>query len=191
MARIYTRTGDKGETGLVGGARVGKESLRVEAYGTVDELNSVLGIARAFLTDKELDKLLGELQKDLFVAGADLASASGHQQRDVPRITEQRITELERMIDKFETELSPLKVFILPSGGIAGSVLHNARTVARRAERRVVTLSKKEALNDQLIPYMNRLSDLLFVMARLANHRENKSEVEWHSNNNLKSHTDG
>lgn len=181
LARIYTRTGDKGETGLVGGARVPKDSLRVEAYGSVDELNSVLGVARAFLKDKELNLLLAELQRDLFVVGADLASGTGHQQRDVPRIANLRITELERIIDRFESELSPLKAFILPGGGMPGSVLHNARTVARRAERRIIALSRVETVNDQMIPYMNRLSDLLFVMARVANHRENKEEVEWHS----------
>ncbi len=156
-----------------------KDSLRVDAYGSVDELNSVLGVVRAFLTDRELDSLLGELQKDLFVVGADLASAPG-QQRRVPRITQQRVTELERIIDRFETELSPLKAFILPGGGVAGSILHNARTVARRAERRIVALSKVEDVNEQMVPYMNRLSDLLFVLARLVNHRDNKGEVEWH-----------
>ena len=181
MARIYTRTGDKGETGLVGGARVPKDSLRVDAYGSVDELNSVLGIARAFLHDRELDDLLAELQKDLFVVGADLASTGDGQQRNVPRITAEKIAAMERTIDKFEAELSPLKAFILPGGGVAGSLLHNARTVARRAERRVVTLSKVEAINEQMVPYMNRLSDLLFVMARVANHRENKADIEWHA----------
>jgi len=159
---------------------VQKDSLRVEAYGNVDELNSVLGIARAFLKDNELDALLAELQMDLFVVGADLASVGENQQRGVPRITKEKITELERTIDKFERELTPLKAFILPGGGVAGSILHNARTVARRAERRIVALSKVEKVNDQMIPYMNRLSDLLFVMARVANHRENKGDVEWH-----------
>ncbi len=181
MARIYTRTGDKGETGLVGGARVSKDSLRVDAYGSVDELNSVLGIARAFLKDRELDDLLAELQKDLFVVGADLASTSDHQQRNVPRITAEKIASMEQTIDKFEAELSPLRAFILPGSGVAGSILHNARTVARRAERRVVTLSKAEAINERMVPYMNRLSDLLFVMARVANHRENKGDIEWHA----------
>ena len=181
MARIYTRTGDKGETGLVGGSRVSKDSLRVDAYGSVDELNSVLGIARAFLKDRELDDLLAELQKDLFVVGADLASTGEGQQRNVPRITAETITSMEQTIDKFEAELSPLKAFILPGGGVAGSLLHNARTVARRAERRVVTLSKAEAINERMVPYMNRLSDLLFVMARVANHRENKGDIEWHA----------
>ena len=180
MARIYTRTGDKGETGLVGGARVSKDSLRVEAYGNVDELNSILGIARAFLNDKELNDLLGELQSDLFVVGADLASTPGAQQRNIPRISKEKIAAMEKAIDKFEAELSPLNYFILPGGGVVGSLLHNARTVARRAERRIVTLSKTEPINEQLIPYMNRLSDLLFVMARVTNRRENKAETEWH-----------
>lgn len=157
-----------------------KDSLRVEAYGNVDELNSVLGIARAFLNDNELDALLAELQMDLFVVGADLASFGEHQQRGVPRITKEKVAELEGTIDKLERELKPLKAFILPGGGVPGSILHNARTVARRAERRIVTLSKVEKVNDQMVPYMNRLSDLLFVMARVANHRVNKGDVEWH-----------
>ncbi len=179
MARIYTRTGDKGDTGLFGGVRIPKDALRVEAYGNIDELNSVLGLARAFLKDKELDALLGELQKDLFVAGADLASAN-EGGREVPRIGKEKIVEMEKMMDKFEEELPPLKAFILPGGGQAGSILHFARTVARRAERRIVTLSKAEKINDQMIPYINRLSDLLFVVARVASRREGKSEVEWH-----------
>jgi cob(I)alamin adenosyltransferase len=181
LARIYTRTGDKGETGLIGGARVSKDSLRVEAYGNVDELNSVLGIARAFLNDKELGDLLVEIQNDLFIVGADLASTGNASQRNVPRISSEKVVAMERTIDKFEAELSALKAFILPGGGVAGSLLHNARTVARRAERRIVTLGKEEAINEQLVPYMNRLSDLLFVMARVANRREHKPETEWHS----------
>jgi cob(I)alamin adenosyltransferase len=181
LVRIYTRTGDKGETGLVGGSRVSKDSVRVDAYGSVDELNSVLGVVRAFLNDTELDGLLAELQSDLFVVGADLASTPQSQQRSIPRISKEKIEAMEKTIDKFEGELSPLKAFILPSGGVAGSLLHNARTVARRAERRMVTLSRTEPINEQLLPYMNRLSDLLFVMARTANRRENKPETEWHS----------
>lgn len=181
MARIYTRTGDKGETGLVGGTRVPKDSLRVDAYGGVDELNSVLGIVRAFLNDRELDDLLAELQRDLFVVGADLASTADAQQRNIPRITKERISAMEKTIDKLEAELSPLKAFILPGGCVAASLLHNARTVARRAERRIVTLSKAETINEQMLPYMNRLSDLLFVMARVANHREHKGDIEWHA----------
>ena len=181
MARIYTRTGDKGETGLVGGARVSKDSLRVETYGNVDELNSVIGMVRSSLNDKELDGLLAEIQSDLFIVGSDLASVGDPLQRNIPRISKEKIIAMEKTIDKFEAELSPLKAFILPGGGVTGSMLHNARTVARRAERRVVTLGKVEAINEQLVPYMNRLSDLLFVMARVANHRENRAETEWHS----------
>lgn len=179
MARIYTRTGDKGETGLVGGGRVSKDSLRVVAYGNVDELNSVLGLARAFLKDRDLDSLLEELQKDLFVAGADLASAV--QNDEVPRITREKIIAMEKTIDRLQEDLPPLKAFILPGGGQAGAIIHFARTVARRAERSIVTLGKTEKIDDQMIPYINRLSDLLFVVARVANHRENKHEVEWHS----------
>lgn len=151
----------------------------MEAYGNVDELNSVIGLARTFLRDNEVDGILQEVQKDLFVAGADLASVGGAV-REVPRISKQRIAEMEKTIDKFEVELSPLKAFILPGGGAAGSVLHFARTVARRAERHIVALSKIEKTNEQMIPYMNRLSDLLFVIARVTNHRENKAEIEWH-----------
>jgi len=113
--------------------------------------------------------------------GSNLASVGDPQQRNIPRISKEKIIAMEHTIDKFEAELSPLKAFILPGGGVTGSMLHNARTVARRAERRVVTLGKVEAINEQLVPYMNRLSDLLFVMARVANHRENRAETEWHS----------
>ena len=176
--RIYTRTGDKGETGLVGGARVFKDSSRVEAYGSVDETNSALGLVRSVLSDQEIDLVLGELQKDLFIAGADLAGEKRGQ--EIPRITRERVSELETIIDRFESELPPLRAFILPSGGRAGASLHFARAVVRRAERRIVTLSRKEKINEQLIPYINRLSDLLFVLARVINHREKQTEVEWH-----------
>ncbi len=151
----------------------------MQAYGNVDELNSVLGLARSLLNDKELDSILEGLQQDLFVAGADLASTS-EATRKVPRITKERIEELERTIDKLQEELPPLKAFILPGGGQAGSMLHFSRTVARRAERSIVTLSKAEKISEQMVPYINRLSDLLFVLARVANHREGKREVEWH-----------
>jgi len=174
-ARIYTRTGDKGETGLVGGARVPKDSSRVEAYGCVDETNTALGLVRSTLSDHEIDLVLEELQKDLFVAGADLAG-----DRKGQRITRERVSELETIIDRFESELPTLRAFILPGGGRAGASLHSARAVARRAERRIITLSRKEEINEQLIPYMNRVSDLLFVLARVVNHREKQTEVEWH-----------
>ena len=181
LVKIYTRTGDGGETGLVGGVRISKDSLRVQAYGEVDELNSVLGIVRSFLVDSELDKLLRDLQRDLFVVGADLAAPIGVR-TNAPRITGERIAELERAIDGLEEELPRLQVFVLPSGTQSGAFLHFARTVARRAERTIITLRGKETINEQIIPYMNRLSDLLFVMARVTNHRNRVDELHWHTN---------
>jgi len=166
--RVYTRTGDQGQTSLVGGARVSKASLRVDAYGDVDELNSVIGVARARSDDKEIDEVLGLIQNDLFTLGADLASPS---EIDVPRIEEPFVAKLEGLADRFLAELEPLKEFILPGGSEAGAVLHLARTVARRAERRVVELSETERLNPETIVYLNRLSDLLFILARVVNHR--------------------
>ncbi len=181
LARIYTRTGDKGETGLIGGTRVPKDSLRVKAYGNVDELNSVLGLARALVKDKELDLVLEKLQNELFIAGADLAAPemSSRGSHETPRIDKEMVTDLEQNIDRFQKELPPLKAFILPGGGQAGAVLHFARAVARRAERSVVELNKAEPLGEHVVPFMNRLSDLLFVIARVANHREGMSEEEW------------
>lgn len=180
LVKIYTRTGDGGETGLVGGTRVSKDSLRVQAYGDVDELNSILGVVRSFLTDVELDKLLREIQHDLFVVGSDLAAPLlAHS--NIPRISGARITELERAIDLLERELLPLQAFILPSGTQPGALLHFARTVARRAERSIVTLRGHETINEQLVPYINRLSDLLFVIARVTNHRNKVDELQWHA----------
>jgi len=179
LARIYTRTGDKGETGLAGGIRTSKSSLRVQAYGDVDELNSVLGVARTFSKDDEVGSMLERLQKDLFIVGADLASPRT-EDHSTPRVTHEMTVTLEKSIDKFQEVLLPLRAFILPSGAETGALLHFARTVARRAERSIVGLNKTEVLNENLIPYINRLSDLLFVMARLANHREGRNEVEWH-----------
>jgi cob(I)alamin adenosyltransferase len=178
LARIYTKTGDKGETGLVGGLRVSKDSPRVRAYGDVDELNSVLGLARAFTRDTEIDTSLEGLQRDLFSIGANLASTNqGH---GLPSISKNMVVTLEEAIDRFQSQLSPLTAFILPGGSETGALLHFARTVARRAERNIVALSKTERVSENLVPYMNRLSDLLFVLARLANHREGREEMEWH-----------
>ena len=162
----------------MGGARVPKDSIRVQTYGNIDELNSVLGLVRSFLTDKELDSLIGELQNDLFMIGAELAMVEDDE--NTAHITRQRVLELESVIDRYQVQVPPLKVFILPGGSSAGAALHFARAVARRAERKIVTLRKSEKVNDQLVPYINRLSDLLFVLARVANHREHKTEVQWH-----------
>jgi len=173
ITKVYTKAGDKGETSLVGGARVSKASLRVDAYGEVDELNSMIGLARARTQDKEIDQILGAIQNDLFTLGADLASPSGI---DVPRIDASFIQTLEEWSDRFLEQTEPLKEFILPGGSEAGATLHLARTVARRAERRVVALSEAEELNPQTIVYLNRLSDFLFIIARVVNHRADVPE---------------
>jgi cob(I)alamin adenosyltransferase len=170
---VYTKAGDTGETSLVNGARVSKADLRVAAYGEVDELNSVLGLARALLQDEHIDQVLGQVQNELFTVGADLASPTG---TAVPRVEEALITGLEQIIDQLLSELEPLKEFILPGGSQAGAVLHVARTVARRAERGVVALSEREEVNPQALRYLNRLSDLLFVLARVANRRAGSPE---------------
>lgn len=168
ISKVYTRTGDTGETSLVGGERVSKSSIRVEAYGDVDEVNSIIGLARASEVDAEVDDVLGVIQNDLFTLGSDLASPS---QIDVPRIHESFVERLEQYSDRFLAELEPLKEFILPGGSRAGATLHLARTVARRAERRAVKLSEVEDVNPLAIVYLNRLSDLLFILARVENHR--------------------
>ncbi len=174
ITKVYTRTGDKGQTSLVGGSRVSKASARVEAYGEVDELNSVLGIARVEAQDIEIKELIKEIQNDLFIIGADLASPP---EVKVPRISKEKISELEKIIDNFLQELEPLKEFILPSGRAGGPYLHLARTVSRRAERRIVRLAKEEKINENILAYINRLSDLLFVMARIENKRGNFEET--------------
>jgi cob(I)alamin adenosyltransferase len=168
ISKVYTRTGDGGQTSLVGGARVSKSDPRVDAYGEVDELNSALGVARAHLQDTEVDEVLSMMQNDLFTLGADLASPAGLK---VPRISEALVKVLEDYADRFLAELEPLKEFILPGGSQAGAMLHLARTIARRTERRVVALAEAEEINTETIIYLNRLSDLLFVLARVVNHR--------------------
>jgi cob(I)alamin adenosyltransferase len=176
ITRVYTRSGDAGETSLVDGSRVSKADPRVAAYGDVDELNSLLGAARVGLTDAQLDDALGKIQNELFIVGADLASPLSIQ---VPRVAEHHITDLERLIDLLLEELEPLREFILPGGTQLGATLHMARAVARRAERSVVTLSSQSGqsgINEQALVYLNRLSDLLFVMARVVNKRAGVKE---------------
>lgn len=168
ITKVYTRTGDAGETSLVDGSRVSKADSRVCAYGDVDELNSVLGLARIEVEDQELRNLIGSIQNELFILGADLASP---QPLEVPRITDTQIQGLEGAIDRLMEELEPLREFILPGGTRGAALLHIARTVARRAERLVVQLSAETSTNESALIYLNRLSDLLFVMARIANKR--------------------
>jgi cob(I)alamin adenosyltransferase len=168
ITRVYTRKGDKGDTGLVDGSRVSKASLRVDAYGDVDELNSLLGLLRVKLEDEEIDAVIGDIQNDLFILGADLASPLAI---TCPRIEKEFIDGLEKLADRYLKRLEPLKEFILPGGAETGALLHLARTVARRAERRVVKLASEAEINPLDIAYLNRLSDLLFVLAREVNRR--------------------
>jgi cob(I)alamin adenosyltransferase len=177
--RIYTKTGDKGNTSLFGGKRTTKASPRIETYGTVDELNSGLGIARALNPQLDLDEIIARLQNDLFVLGADLATPSGTRSSNVQRIQSDQITYLEETIDRLDSHLQPLSTFVLPGGSQLASQLHLARTICRRAERFVVKLSRKEKVGPLCVIYLNRLSDLLFVMARYANHLEGRQETPW------------
>ncbi len=182
--KIYTRAGDTGDTGLYGGQRVGKDDVRVESYGAVDEANAALGVAASHLHDNEVVPLVARLQSELFVVGADLATPTTRDtggKSVVPRITPQFATDLEPFIDGYEAQLEPLKNFILPGGDQASAYLHLARTILRRAERRTVTLLRAEpdTTNPEVIPYLNRLSDLLFVLARVVNARAGIADVSW------------
>ncbi|MFZ5469777.1 MAG: cob(I)yrinic acid a,c-diamide adenosyltransferase [Myxococcota bacterium] len=180
MTRIYTKTGDEGETGLFGGGRVGKDDPRVDAYGEVDELNAVLGWARAEGLG-QMDALAQSLQDQLFAVGAVLATRiDSKAQSAVPPVRPEWIAEMEGAIDAFDLELTPLRNFILPGGSKAACALHVARTVCRRAERRVVSLARTGQVPMEVVVYLNRLSDLLFTMARIANHRAGVSDVPWY-----------
>ncbi len=183
--KIYTKTGDAGETGLFGGARVSKSDPRVEAYGDVDELNSVLGVVRAEgPLGGVFDDLLATMQSRLFDVGAELANAKG-KDLGIPLVTEDDVVMLEHAIDLAESELTPLRTFVLPGGSKLAASLHVARTVCRRAERRVVALSEQEnaaqrdGIRPEVLRYLNRVSDLFFVLARLANHRAGVADVPW------------
>jgi cob(I)alamin adenosyltransferase len=178
--KIYTKTGDAGETSLFGKIRLSKADPRVDAYGEVDELNTCLGVVRSLVVDLDLSQWLETIQRDLFALGARLADPSSKIADRVSKamITEVHVERLEQQIDQLETEVPPLTKFILPGGSQAGAMLHLARTVCRRAERRVIGLGA-EAVEPILVVYLNRLSDLLFVMARTANHRAAAPELEW------------
>jgi len=179
--KIYTKTGDQGETSLLGGVRVHKDDPRVEAYGTVDELNAALGTARSLSPDAELDGHLARVQGELFTLGAELARPSEKGgRRSTPEIDSAWAAELEGAIDRWERELPPLSAFVLPGGSRLASALHVARAVGRRAERRVVTLSRVAETDPRIVTYLNRLSDFLFVAARIANRRAGVPEVQWH-----------
>lgn len=179
--KLYTRTGDAGTTALFGGARVSKHHPRIEAYGTLDELNAVLGLALAAMTDERLAPLaetLVQVQHDLFVAGADFATPLDAKPF-VPRIAGADVVRLEAAIDRFDGEVPPLRQFILPGGSEAAARLHVARTVCRRAERLALQAGELEAFNREALVYLNRLSDLLFAAARWANHAVGVDDVAW------------
>lgn len=175
MPRIHL--GDKGETGLFGGRRVPKDNERIEAYGSVDELNSFIGLSRSLASSDRVRLVLEEIQSDLFVLGSDLASQE--KAADVPRVTKAMTDLLDRKLEEFESELEKLRKFILPGGATAASLLHVARAVARRAERKVVALGRKEEINQSCIVYLNRLSSLLFALARYENKISGQKEKEW------------
>lgn len=187
--KIYTRSGDAGTTALFGGERVPKTSLRVRAYGSVDEANALLGVARTQLDAADLDGLLAELQKALFDVGADLATPSAAEVRaHVHPMDEEDVARLERWIDRLDAEIAPLRHFVLPGGDPAAAQLHVARTVVRRAEREVVALSETEEVNLQAAVYLNRLSDLLFVVARVVNARHGVAEAQWAADGRPRGH---
>jgi cob(I)alamin adenosyltransferase len=177
--KIYTKTGDAGETSLLDGRRTSKDSLRIEAYGTVDELNSLLGLCRSLNTVREIDAHLAALQRELFVLGADLAADPSLGQKHVPHLPEKAVQRIEAAIDGIEPRLEPLRNFILPGGTRTAAVLHLARTVCRRAERLAVHLARSESVRPESIVYLNRLSDFLFVLARLVNSISGTSEEIW------------
>jgi cob(I)alamin adenosyltransferase len=187
ITKVYTKTGDKGKTRLAGGQQVWKDSLRVEAYGDVDELNSTIGVVRAF--NKELlgnhpsaDRLEEELrwmQNKLFDVGGLLATAPGQTFKNMPTVTSRDVIRLEKLMDSCQKDLPPLKEFILPGGGKIPSLLHQARTICRRAERICVRLGREESLDPALVQFLNRLSDALFVLARWTAKQQSEPELLW------------
>lgn len=182
LNKIYTRTGDDGSTGLVDGSRISKDNLRVRAYGDVDELNSVIGIARVHLDNLRLDKMLSRIQNDLFDLGADLATPlpkTGEADSEYAlRMVDTQVTRLETELDGLNADLEPLDSFILPGGSPPAAYLHQARTVCRRAERICVALSKEAPVNPPALTYLNRLSDFLFVAGRWCNN-QGRTDVKW------------
>jgi cob(I)alamin adenosyltransferase len=185
ITRVYTRTGDRGETALVGGRRIPKDSPRIVAYGAIDELNSVLGIVRTLASKERSDagarliEILKRLQNELFDLGSELATPADAEYEGMWRVAEAEVRELERTIDECQKDLEILKSFVLPGGGLLGAFLHQARTVCRRAEIEILRLSRVEAVSPLLLGYVNRLSDLLFVLARWIAKQEGEAEFLW------------
>ena len=187
ITKVYTKTGDAGQTRLAGGQKVWKDSLRVEVYGTVDELNALVGVVRAFNAEKvgqnacaaRVEDELRWIQNKLFDAGGILATTPGQVFTNMPHVTGKDITRLERLIDNCQKELTPLKEFILPGGGKVAALLHHARTVCRRAERVCVRLSREDSVDPCILKFLNRLSDSLFVLARWVAKTQGEPEVLW------------
>ena len=187
LTRIYTRTGDHGETALVGGRRVAKDSPRIEAYGTIDELNSIIGLARVFNAERLskgkvprwLDGVFRQLQNELFDLGSELATPEDAVYEGMHRIGESEVKVLEELMDQCQKDLAPLKSFVLPGGGRVGGYLHQARTVCRRAERRILALTRVETVSPWPLTYVNRLSDLLFVLSRWVAKKGGETEYLW------------
>ncbi|MFH0711136.1 MAG: cob(I)yrinic acid a,c-diamide adenosyltransferase [Candidatus Aenigmatarchaeota archaeon] len=174
--------GDSGETGLADGSRISKDSLRMEAVGVIDELNSYIGLAISFIDDEEINGILEDVQKELFELGSDLSTPQEDRTKlsyNIPAIRAEHVNRIEKIINQFEMELKPLKKFILPQGEKGATYLHVARSICRRAERLVVALRKKDTVNEQIQIYLNRLSSLLFALARLVNQRKGFQEKEW------------
>jgi cob(I)alamin adenosyltransferase len=187
ITRVYTRTGDGGETSLVGGKRVPKDSPRIDAYGTIDELNSIIGLARVFNEEnleageahRFLDEVLCKIQDELFDLGSELATAPEFFQEGMFRISQTEIKNIEKLIDKCQENLQPLESFILPGGGRIGAYLHQCRTVCRRAEREILRLSREETISEWPLKYINRLSDLFFVLSRWISKETGEREYLW------------
>lgn len=193
ITKVYTRTGDKGTTGLADGSRINKDNIRIESYGNIDELNSIIGICRQTLTHnlpvddaKLLDTWLFAIQNDLFNIGSDLATPIASRWENMILVTQEEVTILEKMIDYCQESLAPLREFVLPGGTLLNSYFHLARTVCRRTERTAVTLSRSTEINPFIVPYLNRLSDLLFVLSRWVQHKCQKPEVTWDKKGGIK-----
>ena len=187
ITRVYTRTGDDGATALVGGKRVPKDSPRIDAYGSIDELNSIVGLARVFNEEsldageahQFLDEVLCQVQDELFDLGSELATPPEFFQQGMYRVSENEIGRLEKLMDKCQKDLEPLTSFILPGGGRVGAYLHQCRTVCRRAERDILRLSREEEINQNVVKYVNRLSDLFFVLSRWIAKQTGEQEYLW------------
>ena len=175
--KIYTKTGDDGNTGLQGNFRIAKSHPRIMAYGTVDEANAAIGIVLTNVLDEDVSQLLSQIQNDLFLLGSDLSNQNLNDPKN--RVSLEMIEKLEKSIDLFELELSPLTNFILPGGNLAAAQTHQVRTIVRRAETLVVKLSDKDEINSNCIKYLNRLSDLMFVLGRLINKRKGIADILW------------